>query len=162
MKLHVATHEETARLSAFASDIFIRYYTRINGVASATYMAEKFLSVKAISDLMDKGAIFTILTDDDGNYKGFSEYIREDDSLFLSKLYVLEEERGTGLGRILFDDVLDYARKNGLRRIYLTVNKHNTPSYEIYLHLGFEVIDSVVTDIGSGFVMDDYIMEYRL
>ncbi len=45
--------------------------------------------------------------------------------------------------------------------VYLTVNKNNS-SYNIYRHLGFEVIDSVVTDIGEGFVMDDYVMERRL
>ena len=55
-----------------------------------------------------------------------------------------------------------YAKERNLKRIYLSVNKHNTPSYEVYLHLGFKVIDAVVTDIGGGFVMDDYIMEYRL
>ena len=163
MKLHRARPEESGELSAFASAIFIEYYTRINGAASATYMAEKFLSEKSICQLMSDGAIFTILCDDDDNYIGFSEYIEENDgSLFLSKLYVTNTERGKGYGRILFDDCLAYAKERNLRRIYLTVNKHNTPSYEMYLHLGFKVIDAVVTDIGGGFVMDDYIMEYRL
>ena len=62
----------------------------------------------------------------------------------------------------MFEDARSYARRNGLQKIYLTVNKGNTPSYEIYLHLGFKVIDSVVNDIGQGYVMDDYIMEYTL
>ncbi len=62
----------------------------------------------------------------------------------------------------MFEDVKAYARRNGLKKIYLTVNKGNTPSYKIYLHLGFKVIDSVVNDIGQGYVMDDYIMEYTL
>ena len=52
--------------------------------------------------------------------------------------------------------------KTDSKKIYLTVNKGNTPSYQIYLHLGFKVIDSVVNDIGHGYVMDDYIMEYTI
>ena len=161
MKLVSASYNDIPGLSAFAKDIFIKYYTRINGIESASYMAEKFLSEAAISDLMDKGAIFKIAVDDDV-YKGFCEYIKEDDSLFLSKLYVKKEYRGEGIGKLMFDDIVAYARNNDLRRIYLTINKHNTPSFEIYKHLGFNVIDSVVTDVGGGFVMDDYIMEYRI
>jgi hypothetical protein len=44
----------------------------------------------------------------------------------------------------------------------MTVNTNISNSYAMYLQLGFKVIDAVVTDIGGGFVMDDYIMEYRL
>jgi ribosomal protein S18 acetylase RimI-like enzyme len=161
MKLVSATYDDIPTLSAFASDIFVNYYTRINGIESATYMSEKFLSEEAIAALMDKGAIFRIAVDDDV-YKGFCEYLKEDDSLFLSKLYVKEDYRGEGIGKLMFDDIVSYARNNSLKRVYLTINKHNTVSFEIYKHLGFTVIDSVVTDIGGGFVMDDYIMEYRI
>ena len=50
-------------------------------------------------------------------------------------------------------------RESGLTAIYLTVNRHNTHAYEVYLHSGFSVIDEEVNDIGCGFVMDDYIMQ---
>ena len=46
--------------------------------------------------------------------------------------------------------------------IQLTVNKNNTNTIKAYEKWGFKTIDSAVTDIGSGFVMDDYIMEYYL
>jgi hypothetical protein len=41
----------------------------------------------------------------------------------------------------------------------LTVNKYNTSSIKAYLALGFSVTDAVVTDIGEGYSMDDYVME---
>ena len=43
--------------------------------------------------------------------------------------------------------------------MYLTVNKHNELGVRAYNGTGFEVIDAVETDIGEGFIMDDYIME---
>ena len=43
--------------------------------------------------------------------------------------------------------------------IRLTVNKYNKNSIAAYRKWGFKIIDSVVTDIGSGFVMDDFIMQ---
>jgi ribosomal protein S18 acetylase RimI-like enzyme len=42
--------------------------------------------------------------------------------------------------------------------LWLTVNRHNTGSIAFYQHLGFKVSGTVVQDIGSGFVMDDYKM----
>jgi len=50
----------------------------------------------------------------------------------------------------------------GLSRIQLTVNKGNSGSISVYEHWGFVTVDSVVTDIGCGFVMDDYVMELVL
>lgn len=46
--------------------------------------------------------------------------------------------------------------------MYLTVNKHNDLGTRAYKGKGFEVIDAVETNIGEGFVMDDYIMEKKL
>lgn len=50
---------------------------------------------------------------------------------------------------------------DGLESIYLTVNKNNTNTISAYIKLGFEIVDSIITDIGSNFVMDDYIMEKK-
>ena len=57
---------------------------------------------------------------------------------------------------------LDAQFERGLRAMYLTVNKGNELGIRAYKGTGFETIDAVRTDIGSGFVMDDYIMEKRV
>ena len=46
--------------------------------------------------------------------------------------------------------------------MYLTVNKGNDLGIRAYLGTGFRTIDAVETDIGNGFIMDDYIMEKRI
>ena len=63
------------------------------------------------------------------------------------------------MGKALLEDCISLYPE--CKAIYLTVNKYN-PSYQIYRHLGVEAIDSVVTDIGEGYVMDDYIMQRKL
>ena len=78
---------------------------------------------------------------------------------FLSKLYIKKEERGQGFSSRAFDFLEDLCRKEGRRSIWLTVNKQNEIPLAVYRHRGFQITDSVVTDIGSEFVMDDYIME---
>ena len=44
------------------------------------------------------------------------------------------------------------------RRLILAVNKHNANAIAAYRRWGFEVERALVTDIGAGFVMDDYLM----
>ncbi|MBQ6478397.1 MAG: GNAT family N-acetyltransferase [Erysipelotrichaceae bacterium] len=161
MKLIKADRNTVPLLSSFAKEVFIDYYKDLIGYNQSIYMTGLFLSEEVILDLMEQGAVFTLIMQEDKPI-GFSEYIIEGSRLFLSKLYVEKSHRGNGIGRLLFSDCTEYAKENRLEAIYLTVNKHNTPSYEIYLHLGFTVIDAVVNDIGNGYVMDDYIMEYRL
>jgi GNAT superfamily N-acetyltransferase len=80
-------------------------------------------------------------------------------ALFLSKFYVLKPYRGAGLFSAGLEVLKQICRDNDMCSIYLTVNRHNTHAYEVYLHKGFTVIREEVNDIGFGFVMDDYIME---
>ena len=54
------------------------------------------------------------------------------------------------------------AKLRELNKIWLTCNRNNTSSLEVYKHLGFEVVREEVADIGNGFVMDDYILEYEV
>ena len=161
MEICNAKREDIAETSAFAQRVFIEYYDDLIGHEQAVYMAELFLSQEAIGRLMDEGAVFRLVREG-GKILAYYEYKPEADRMFLSKLYVDKDARGKGLGRMMFTDLLKETEKHGLNRIYLTVNKGNTPSYKIYLHLGFKVTDAVVNDIGHGYVMDDYIMEYRL
>lgn len=147
--------------SFFAKDVFIEYYSNLISKQHATYMADMFLSEEAITELIHKGAIFKLVLDNNEPV-GFVEYIKENDKVFLSKLYVRKDKRNKGIGKYMLDDCIDYTKNNNLNKIYLTVNKGNTQTIKKYDHLGFKQIDAVVNDIGNGFVMDDYIMELTL
>ena len=58
--------------------------------------------------------------------------------------------------------VKDIGIKGGYDYIWLTVNKNNSGSIEAYKRMGFNIIDKIITDIGAGFVMDDYKMQLKL
>ena len=76
----------------------------------------------------------------------------------LHKLYLRPEMHRRGLGGFLLRHCEAEAGSSGARRLILTVNKHNHKAIAFYQRNGFTVAESVVTDIGGGFVMDDFIL----
>ena len=54
------------------------------------------------------------------------------------------------------------AKRMRLKSIWLTASKKNESSIAAYGHLGFRITDSICTDIGNGFVMDDYVFEKEI
>ncbi len=98
----------------------------------------------------------------DGVKAGYTGLSVRDDYLFLSKLYILKDFRHRGIATEAFYKIVEFAKAHDRKRIVLTVNKGNINAIKAYKKLGFIQADAVVTDIGCGYVMDDYIMEYRL
>lgn len=163
MKIEIKTADITdaAKLAALAKTIWNEYFTPIIGQAQVDYMVEKFQSESAISQQLGSGTKY-IAVYADGEIAGYSCYKLEQDALFLSKLYVKSDMRGSGLGKKMFMHELEIAKKENKKKIYLTVNKHNDLAIGVYKHIGFVKAKDIVTDIGGGFVMDDYIMEFYL
>ena len=56
---------------------------------------------------------------------------------------------------------MEFARSNGGTKLILQVNRHNNAK-GFYEKQGFTVLDEVKLDVGNGFYMDDYIMQYNL
>lgn len=157
----VTTEEEIIQTAKTAEEVWGEYYTPLIGEAQVSYMVENFQSKSAISKQIEEGYTYYLLKDDD-DIVGYVGICPKEEYLFLSKLYIRKEARGKGFASKALALVKDVAKENGLSRIQLTVNKGNTNSIEIYRNWGFVTVDSVVTDIGSGFVMDDYVMELVL
>lgn len=152
---------ELALLSRTADEIWHEYFPALLEPEQIDYMVDKFLSVPALTDGLADGYEY-YLAEEDGRICGFTALRPEDGRLFLSKIYLYKDWRGKGLSKDLFAFIQKRAAELGLSKIYLTVNKHNAGPIAVYEKQGFEKTDAVVTDIGGGFVMDDYIMEKTL
>ena len=99
-----------------------------------------------------------------GALVGFSAHEPDSDAdaLMIQKLYVEAAQRGRGCARKLVEAASEHALTNSLHRIILRVNKHNRIAIAAYERMGFANRGSIVSDIGSGFCMDDYLMELDL
>lgn len=58
----------------------------------------------------------------------------------LAKMAVTPKAQGRGIGRMLGESLVDYARKHGVRRIYLEGNTRLEASIALYRKLGFHEI----------------------
>lgn len=148
------------KLANLASEIWHEYWVEILTPEQIDYMVENFQSEKSISNqIKNENYIYFFINVDNEN-AGYIGLSKKQDHMFLSKLYIKKEFRHKGLGTKAFDFIKNCAKENNYTNIILTVNKYNTNTINAYKKWQFKEIDSVVTDIGNGFVMDDYIMEY--
>ena len=154
--------KDIKELAILASDIWHEYWTVILSDEQIDYMVEKFQSETAITEQIknENYVYFYILSD--GEKSGYIGLSKKDDYLFLSKLYVKKNFRHNGIGTKAFEFIKNYAKTLNYKKIKLTVNKYNKNTIDAYNKWGFKTTDAVVTDIGNGFVMDDYIMEFVL
>ena len=149
-------------IAALAEDIWHEHYAPIIGETQVEYMVEKFQSVDALNDqIMKEGYEYFVLI-----YEylmaGYMGIRADEDALFLSKLYIHEECRGKHISTNVLNYLTALCKKRGLKKIWLTCNKNNTHTLEVYQHLGFVIVREQVADIGNGFVMDDYVLEYEI
>jgi len=126
-------------------------------------MLAKFQSESAIATQIAEGyRYYLICRDESLSRVGYiAVRAQSDRRLFISKFYLHAGERGSGRGRACLLTLERESEKSGLKELYLTVNKYN-PSVSAYKSLGFQIVDSVVADIGAGYVMDDYVMKKPL
>lgn len=122
------------------------------------YMIERYQSFEAIVGQLIHGYRYFIF-EQDGDILAYFGVQPQGERLFLSKFYILKPYRGQGLFSIGLDILRQLCREDGLKAIYLTVNRGNHHACEVYLAKGFEIIAEEDNDIGFGYEMNDYIMQ---
>ncbi len=158
----VKSDDDIYKLTDIASEIWHEYWPDRISLEQTEYMINKFQSFDAIKNQINNDRYEYDIMEDNNNIIGYFGICPKDNYIFLSKLYIKSEFRGLGCGKQAFNKIKQIAMQFNKSSIQLTVNKHNTNTIKAYQKWGFKEIESVITDIGNGFVMDDYIMEYQL
>jgi GNAT superfamily N-acetyltransferase len=155
-----AQEKHLPAISELAGVIWRACYPGIITHAQIDYMLARMYSLDVLRDEISSQGIRYDLLLVDGKPAGFASYgpTAEMGVMKLHKLYLLPEMQGRGLGSCLLQHVEREVRKFGARRLILSVNKRNARAITAYQRNEFVIVESVVTDIGGGFVMDDYVM----
>ncbi|HPT15706.1 MAG TPA: GNAT family N-acetyltransferase [Kiritimatiellia bacterium] len=150
----VETPSQIAAIAALAEEIWMPHYAPIIGAAQVRYMLAKFQSPAAIARQIAAEGYEYYFAPDAGYLALVPDPARK--SMLLSKIYVKADLRRSGLGRTMVAFAERRCAECGCTELWLTVNRHNAGAIAFYERMGFRKTREVATDIGGGFVMDDW------
>lgn len=158
-----ATTNDIPLLQELAHRIWYDHYPDIITVEQIDYMLDDGYSTPRITAEMENGEatwLLLMLEDKAVGFASFGPF--NGDTFKLHKLYLEVGLHGIGLGSQALKEIEQLARQQGAAAIILNVNKYNQKAIDSYQRNGYQVAESVVNDIGQGFVMDDFVMRKLL
>ena len=136
-------------------------YKKILSQQQLHYMLELIYSELSLQKQFDAGHNF-LIAQENNTPIAFADYgLLKDDIYKLHKIYVLSNQQGKGIGKILIDHVIEKVKEQKANALVLNVNRNNKAK-QVYEHLGFKVIGEEDIDIGEGYFMNDYIMRLNV
>jgi len=155
----VATPADIPLLQRLADQIWRAHYPAIISIEQIDYMLERMYAADVIEQELRAGTCWEMIRQGD-EVVGFLSWTHEPAAarLKLHKLYLQVDRHGQGVGQASLCHLMEVAAGLGVREVSLYVNKNNRKAIRAYQRAGFTVAESVVTQIGGGFAMDDYRM----
>jgi diamine N-acetyltransferase len=161
IQIRPASDADLAVISSLAGRIWRAHYASILTGEQIEYMLAWMYDVEQLRRDVARGVAYEVLLDDE-RVVGFCGYEELPGHIKLHKLYLDVPEHGRGLGSTLLRHVEEKARRRGLAKVVLGVNRFNEKAIRAYRRNGYAIREALKTDIGGGFVMDDWIMEKEL
>ncbi len=154
-----ASEADIPTIRALADQIWRAYYPGIITVEQIDYMLGWMYSPEAIRGELAAGVVYELAWLA-GEPVGFlaHEFDPAARQMKLHKLYLQPALHGRGLGRAMLENVLQSAQAAGATVVFLQVNKQNVRAIRAYERAGFRITQAICSDIGGGFVMDDFVM----
>jgi len=163
MKIVNATKENIPLIKEIAEKSWRSHYPRIISHEQIDYMLDVMYSESELKKHFENPNYHYYLLGDDENFLGIMGFENhyEKNTTKLHRIYLLDEAKGKGLGKFALNFLKEQVKNSGNKRIILNVNKEN-PSYHFYISQGFKVYEETILQIGNGYVMDDFLMEFIL
>ena len=98
-----------------------------------------------------KGAAYFVAFNDNNIVGGAGIYPTDglpSDTCELVKMYLVPEARGIGLGKILIDKSLSFAREQGYRQVYLESMPELKQALKVYEKFGFRYLEGPMGNSG--------------
>lgn len=161
ISFHTVTTTQFELVYQLASEIWNDNYRNIISQEQINYMLKLMYKPSRIQQDILEGYIWKLIKTNNETVGYLAYVIKDDKRVFLSKIYLKTTVQGKGYGKQAINSVIDYAKNNNCNAVYLTVNKGNNKGIRAYKKTGFQIIAEEDFDIGNGFIMNDYIFEYR-
>jgi ribosomal protein S18 acetylase RimI-like enzyme len=151
--------EDIPAVGELAARIWRRHYRAIISDAQIDYMLELMYAPDALRKQLASGQRFHLLFHDD-TLAGFAGIENKNaEGWFLHKFYIDQDKARMGLGKTLMEHLLHI---HAPKTLSLHVNRKNIDAINFYFRHGFSIDRLIVTDIGNGYIMDDFVMKRSL
>jgi GNAT superfamily N-acetyltransferase len=162
MKITDAAIGDIPLIGRLAEEIWPQAFRAILSPEQIAYMLRWMYSSASLEEQMKKGHRFLLLSGEE-IFLGYASWSADPATGIarLHKLYVLPGAQGGGGGSLLLEEVIRRARRQAHRSLRLNVNRFNR-AIAFYEKKGFRITGEEDNDIGSGYFMNDYVMELDL
>jgi GNAT superfamily N-acetyltransferase len=163
MTFSVVAKSQLEIIQDLAKAIWPDTYGAILSKEQLEFMMEMMYSLDSLENQLKNNNVF-LLVKEENEFLGFASYelnFNNSNKTKIHKLYILPSIQGKGVGKNLIFYIQEIAKKGNNSALILNVNKYNKAK-DFYLHNQFEITDSLVVDIGNGYVMDDFVMEKKI
>jgi len=160
IKLVPINQDQVEEVQHLAHRIWPVVYPSIISMEQIRYMLVRFYDLEKLKHEISAEGVRYALIKEGEHTVGYVGWQPQDAgrTAFLSKLYLLPDRHGRGLGAKALEWIAAEARGAGCSRLMLRVNRNNHQAIRAYLRAGFAFEENLCTGIGGGFVMDDYVM----
>lgn len=162
IQIRPVTPPEVPAISALAREIWQATYPGIITQEQIDFMLEQRYGHERLYDDLEDADKWLDQAFQDERRVGFAFSEIRRGEFKLDKLYIHPDVQRKGVGGQLIAHVAARAAKLGYPCVVLAVNKRNEKAINSYMKYGFKVRETIVDDIGRGYVMDDFVMEKKL
>ncbi len=168
-ELRKATHSDLPELLALARTSFLQAFTAGNKPENVqAYLAEAFTEDKLTKEMQEPASTF-ILANLGGKLVGYTKLnlaaaqadVQDPRSVEVARLYTLEEVWGKGMGQLLLDAGINFARQEGKTWLWLGVWEHNARAIRFYEKNGLRIFGSHPFPFGDE-IQNDWLMRVEL
>jgi ribosomal protein S18 acetylase RimI-like enzyme len=137
-----AKEKDIPTIQDLAKKSWIVAYADILKQDQIDYMLDMMYSEEALKKHFENPNFHYYLIREENQFLGFVgfEFHQEPETTKLHRIYFLKEAQGKGLGKEVLEFVKNEAKKNGNRRLILTVNKNNS-AQKFYEYQGFKIYE---------------------
>jgi ribosomal protein S18 acetylase RimI-like enzyme len=155
--------DELEAVQSLATQIWRVAYANLLSAAQIDYMLPRMYAPDVIRAELVRGIVWEWI-EWEAAHVGYLAWEHQPSArrVHLHKLYLVPRLHGRGLGQAALQRVISHARSLGADGVTLHVNRHNETALKAYSRAGFRVFGEICTDIGSGFVMDDFQLQREL
>ena len=163
MKIVELSSNEAIIVHDLAHRIWPDTFKEILSPEQLIFMLNWMYSIETLRHQMSNGHRFFAIKEDQVplGFIGIESNYPTQGQLKIHKLYVLPSQQGKGLGKQLIDYVAQLAKEQQINLLTLNVNRFNK-AVDFYTHIGFSIAFEENIDIGNGYLMEDYVMNYEI